>query len=145
MIGFRKPAALAVGTGGFEIGWKSERRQEPVEPMVGDPDGGDGLAFGSVFKLVFGAPCRARRFDRLLESERHRSSCGLFPFRDLGGGVMKTCPQPIRIDTRFLQLTAQFIVARCVVVRERIREAQDVFGEGLGSRRHCSPPALAAT
>jgi hypothetical protein len=32
--------------GGFEIGGKSERRQEPVEPMVGDPDGGDGLAFG---------------------------------------------------------------------------------------------------
>ena len=69
--------------------------------MVGDPDGGDGLAFGSVFKLVFGAVCGARRFYRLLESKRHRSTCGLFPFRDLGGGVMKPGPQRIGVDTSF--------------------------------------------
>jgi hypothetical protein len=37
--------------------------------MVGDPDGGDGLAFGLVFKLVFGAVCTSRHFDRLLERE----------------------------------------------------------------------------
>ena len=69
--------------------------------MVGDPDGGDGLAFGWVFKLVFGAVWRARRLDRLLESERHRSTGGLFPFRNLGGGVMKPGSERIGIDTSF--------------------------------------------
>jgi hypothetical protein len=58
--------------------------------MVGDPDGGDGLAFGLVFKFGLRGRLHVASLRSLAGDREAQVDLRLVPFRDLGGSSLMT-------------------------------------------------------